>query len=81
MNLEESVKEMQKDVRYLKLKAFQPEKVHAKVFLEYLSWEDDNPKKNFELLYATEIKIFNDWLKVYCEEYSCTQVVHKKKLY
>lgn len=44
MNSTETIKEMQKDIRNLKLKAFQPNKVHAEIFKDYLSWEDDNPK-------------------------------------
>lgn len=61
------------DNKNLKLKAFEPSKEEAKIFFDYLSWEEGNPKKNFETLYAKEIKLFNDWLKVYCELHDCNQ--------
>lgn len=47
MNINEAIKEMQKDIGNLKLKSFQPDKVRAKIFKDYLSWENGNPKKNF----------------------------------
>ncbi len=40
---------------------------------DYLSWENDNSKKNFKLLYAKEIKLLNEWLEIYCKEYDCTK--------
>ncbi len=67
------IKEIQNDIRNLKLKAFQPNKVHAEIFKDYFSWEDDNPKKNFEILYAKEIGLLNEWFKVYCKESSCSK--------
>ncbi|MDD3149682.1 MAG: hypothetical protein PHV68_02515 [Candidatus Gastranaerophilales bacterium] len=73
MNTKETIKEIQKDVKNLKLKAFQPNKGYAQAFLEYLSWENGNPKKNFETIYAKELELLNEWLEVYCSEYNCNR--------
>lgn len=73
MDTTETIKEMQKDIKNLKLKAFQPDKTHAKIFKDYLFWEDGNAKKNFEILYAKEVELLNEWLEVYCNEHKCNK--------
>ncbi len=45
----------------------------AETFLEYLSWEKSNEKTNFEKYFKKDLEIFKDWLKIYCEEYNCSE--------
>lgn len=73
MDTIETIKEMQKDIRNLKLKAFQPDKSTARVFKEYFTWSNGNSKENFAALYAKELELLNDWFEVYCKEYNCTK--------
>ena len=71
--IEKTIEEMQKDIRKLKLKAFEPDESSAKLFREYFSWEDGDAKKNFAAVYEKHLEIFNEWLEIYCEEYCCTK--------
>lgn len=73
MNIEENIKEIKIDIKNLKLKSFQPDKNFAKVFLDFLSWEEGNAKQNFKAIYNKELQILNEWLEIYCEEYDCTK--------
>lgn len=61
------------DNQTLKFKAYQPSPVEAKIFLDYFSWEDGNPKQNFEALYKKELQILQEWLHLYCGEQNCTK--------
>lgn len=73
MNIKEAIKQIQKDIKNLKLKAFQPNKSHAQAFKEYLSWEDANLKKKFEQIYSKELELLNEWFEVYCKENNCNK--------
>lgn len=67
------LEKLSEDNQNLKLKAYQPSTVEAKIFLDFFSWEDGNPKQNFEALYKKELQILNEWLEIYCKEYDCTK--------
>jgi hypothetical protein len=73
MNLRQELKEIRKDIRNLKLKAFEPNKTRARIFLDYLSWEDANARKKLEECYGKEFEIMNEWLKACCEEHGCSK--------
>ncbi len=59
------------DNKQLKLKAFKPSKESAKLYLEYLKWEDGTAKSNFREIYKNELSQIEEWLKLYCEENHC----------
>jgi|GEM_PF-2706838 len=61
------------DQKTLKLKAYQPSEIEAKVFLDYFSWEEGNAKQNFEALYQKELQIVKEWLKIFCRLHNCTE--------
>ena len=68
-----TIAQMQNDIENLKLKAFEPKKEEAIIFLDYLSWDkNSNPKKNFETLYAKDLEILHEWLKIYTKAHSCS---------
>lgn len=71
MNTTETIKEIQKDIKNLKLKSFQPDKNAAKVFLDFFSWEEGSAKQNFKALYSKDLQLLNEWIEIYCEEYGC----------
>lgn len=73
MDTVEVIKEIQKDIKNLKLKAFEPGKSEAEAVLDYLSWEEGEAKTNFETCFEKELIIINEWLEVYCKEYNCTK--------
>ena len=73
MNTIETIEDMQKDIRNLKLKAFEPDKDEAEAVLNYLSWEEGEAKTNFEISFRKELSIINEWLEVYCKEYHCNR--------
>ncbi len=64
---------LSRDNRNLKLKAFEPNKKMAEVFLEYLYSKKNIQKKRLETAYKKELKFFNEWLKIYCEENNCSK--------
>lgn len=79
-NLETSINEVFRilekladDNQNLKLKAYKPSVPEAKIFLDYLSWQEDRPKQNFETIYKKELEILGEWLDIYCEEQGCTK--------
>ena len=59
------------DNKQLKLKAFKPTKESAKLYLEYLNWEDGPAKSNFQEIYKNELNVIEEWLNLYCEENHC----------
>ncbi len=73
MDTKETIKEIQKDIRNLKLKAFQPDKPTATTLLDYLSWDDGNAKNNFNIYFEKELKLINEWFEIYCKEHDCTK--------
>ncbi len=73
MDTIEAIEQIQKDIKNLKLKAFAPDKACARMFLRYLSWEEDNARENFEAIYVRDLEIINEWLEIYCREYSCSK--------
>lgn len=67
------LEELDEDNQTLKLKAYKPSSVEAKIFLDYFSWEDRNAKQNFEAIYKKELQILEEWLRIYCSEQNCTK--------
>lgn len=61
------------DSQNLKLKAFQPTPIEAKVFLDYFSWEDGSAKQNFKAFYSKELQILEEWLEIFCLLNNCTR--------
>ncbi len=79
-NLKQSLEEvfgiiqnLSEDQQTLKLKAYQPSEIEAKVFLDYFSWEDGISKQNFEALYKKELQILQEWLQIFCGEQNCSR--------
>ncbi len=73
MNLEQSLKEVQKDIKNLKLIVFEPSKNEARFLLDYLCWEENDARKNFDAIYAKELELLHEWLEIYCEEHNCSK--------
>ncbi len=73
MTIEETLEIIQKDIENLKLKAFEPSKKEADVFLDFFTWEDGKAKRNFETVYKKELEILDDWLKVFCKLKNCSK--------
>lgn len=67
------LEKLSEDNKKLKLKAFKPSKTEAKIYLDYLDWEESEPKANFKEIYKREIEIVSEWLDIYCEEHNCSQ--------
>lgn len=63
---------LQEDVELLKVKNSKPDKNAAELLLDYLSWEDSEPKRNLEKLCGEEIKQCMKWLDYYCEKEGTT---------
>ena len=61
------------DVELLKVKTSKPDKHAAALVLDYLSWEDNEPKKNLEKLCGEEIKQCMKWLEYYCEKHGTSK--------
>lgn len=80
MNTKETIKEIQKDIKNLKLKAFKPNKNEARAFKEYLSWQAGNPKENFEEIYSKELELLNDWFDIYCKKNDCSKAEALEKV-
>ena len=79
-NLKKSIDEvfsvidkLSEDQVTLKLKAYQPSALEAKVFLDYFFWEDGSAKQNFEAFYSKELRILNEWLEIFCLWNNCTR--------
>ncbi|MDD3419009.1 MAG: hypothetical protein PHE78_00245 [Candidatus Gastranaerophilales bacterium] len=66
------LEQLSNDNKTLKLKAYRPSKIEAKLFLDYFSWEDGSAKQNFEAFYSKELQILDEWLGIYCAENKCT---------
>ncbi len=72
MYTNETIQEIQKDIKNLKLKAYQPDKTYAQAFLEYLKMDGKN-KKMVETLYSKDVELLNEWFEIYCKEYNCSK--------
>lgn len=73
MNILKAIVRLQRDVEKLKMRAFQPTKIYARVFKDYLSWGDCSARTNFETIYSYDLEILNDWFEIYCKKYNCTK--------
>lgn len=79
-NLKQSIDEvfsviykLSEDQITLKLKAYQPSALEAKVFLDYFSWEEGSAKQNFEVFYSKDLQILDEWLEIFCLLSNCTR--------
>jgi len=64
---------LHEDVELLKVKTSKPDKHAAALLLDYLSWEDSEPKKNLKKLCGDEIKQCMEWLEYYCKKNGTTK--------
>lgn len=67
------IDKLSEDQITLKLKAYQPSALEAKVFLDYFSWADGSAKQNFEAFYFKELQILEEWLGIFCLLNECTR--------
>jgi len=64
---------LHEDMELLKVKTSKPDKHAAALLLDYLGWEEDEPKKNLEKLCGEEIRQCMKWLDFYCEKEGTTK--------
>ncbi|HSA07519.1 MAG TPA: hypothetical protein P5556_10095 [Candidatus Gastranaerophilales bacterium] len=59
------VEKIHDDVEKLKLDSLKPNKLSAKILLDYISWKEGQSKQNLEKLCGKEIEQYQKWLEYY----------------
>lgn len=67
------IEKIHDDVEKLKLESLKPNKLSAKILLDYLGWEEGQSKQNLEKLCSKEIEQYQKWLDYYCKENNCSK--------
>ncbi len=73
MNTQNTIKEIQKDIRNLKLKAFQPDKEYARLLFKNSTYKDLLENKLVKEIWKKDIELLNEWFEIYCKEHDCTK--------
>ena len=61
------------DVEHLKVKTSRPDKLAASLLLDYLGWEEGNPKNNLERICGKEIQQYLKWFEYHCKKEGITK--------
>ena len=61
------------DIELLEVKTSKSDKQSAVLLLDYLDWEEGNPKTNLEKLCGEEIEMYMKWLDYYCNKNGVTR--------